>query len=54
MCGITGFIDFNKKSNPELLGKMTRELAHRGPDDDGLFFEENDFAILWEARASDP
>ena len=35
MCGIAGFIDFNKKSNQELLVNMTDTLEHRGPDDKG-------------------
>ena len=35
MCGIAGFIDFNKKSNQALLVKMTDTLEHRGPDDKG-------------------
>ena len=32
MCGIVGFIDFNKSSSLELLDKMTNTLIHRGPD----------------------
>jgi asparagine synthase (glutamine-hydrolysing) len=35
MCGIAGFIDFNKKSTEETLVKMTDILEHRGPDDRG-------------------
>ena len=35
MCGITGYIDFNKSSNKEILEKMTEVLGHRGPDDLG-------------------
>lgn len=40
MCGITGFIDFNKRSTESTLRAMTDELIHRGPDDSGIFFEE--------------
>lgn len=36
MCGITGFIDFNKQSSQEDLTRMTTSLAHRGPDGDGI------------------
>ena len=38
MCGIAGFIDFNKKSNYEILKNMTDLLYHRGPDDGGYSF----------------
>jgi len=32
MCGISGFADFNKKTDRDILEKMNRTLAHRGPD----------------------
>jgi len=32
MCGISGFADFNKKTDRDILEKMNRMLAHRGPD----------------------
>jgi asparagine synthase (glutamine-hydrolysing) len=32
MCGITGFIDFNKATSAATLLNMTNSLAHRGPD----------------------
>ena len=35
MCGISGFADFNKKSGRDILEKMNRTLAHRGPDGEG-------------------
>ena len=35
MCGIAGFIDFNKRSDIECLKKMTTAVIHRGPDDSG-------------------
>ncbi len=38
MCGIAGFIN-SQKSLHDLQG-MTRCLAHRGPDDEGYFFED--------------
>lgn len=46
MCGIVGFIDFNKKSSKEILTKMSDMLMHRGPDSANYFFEDNeDFQI---------
>ncbi len=44
MCGITGFIDFRKNSTEELLKKMTSTLAHRGPDGEGVYFNQSNFA----------
>ena len=35
MCGIAGFVDFQKNTSPELLKKMTDSMEHRGPDDAG-------------------
>ncbi len=32
MCGIAGFIDFNKTSSEPVLLNMTNSLVHRGPD----------------------
>jgi asparagine synthase (glutamine-hydrolysing) len=43
MCGIAGFIDFNKKSDKEKLIAMTDTMVNRGPDDSGYFFTENSF-----------
>ncbi len=36
MCGITGFVDFDKKSDYGILEKMTDSLFHRGPDGNGV------------------
>jgi len=46
MCGIVGFCDFSKKSNKQTLVKMTDILHHRGPDDSGYSFYENEFAHI--------
>lgn len=35
MCGISGFVDFTKKTDEAVLKKMNRMLAHRGPDGEG-------------------
>jgi asparagine synthase (glutamine-hydrolysing) len=37
MCGITGFIDFNRRSSEQTLSDMCDTLQHRGPDGSGLF-----------------
>ena len=44
MCGISGFIDFNKKTDMEVLQKMNRIMAHRGPDGEGYGMYETDTA----------
>jgi asparagine synthase (glutamine-hydrolysing) len=36
MCGIAGFIDFNSKSDENVLSKMLHTMSHRGPDGDGI------------------
>jgi asparagine synthase (glutamine-hydrolysing) len=46
MCGIAGFIDFNKKSDFKILKEMTDILHHRGPDDSGYSFYENEYANI--------
>ncbi|HWB61920.1 MAG TPA: asparagine synthase (glutamine-hydrolyzing) [Chitinophagales bacterium] len=35
MCGIAGFIDFNKNTGKDVLVRMADSLLHRGPDDSG-------------------
>ena len=44
MCGISGFIDFNKKTDIAVLEKMNRIMAHRGPDGEGYGIYETDSA----------
>ena len=36
MCGITGYIDFNKNSSQQEIENMTHVLTHRGPDAYGV------------------
>lgn len=38
MCGITGFVG---QGNGEILHRMTGQLKHRGPDNEGYFFNGN-------------
>ena len=46
MCGISGFVDFTKKSSAEHLKKMSDTLVHRGPDGDGYHFNETTKATI--------
>jgi len=43
MCGIAGRLNFNKsqKISESLLREMTKTLVHRGPDDEGIFIDNN-------------
>ena len=42
MCGISGTFGFsNPLVDEDTLRKMTRTLAHRGPDDNGIFIKNN-------------
>jgi asparagine synthase (glutamine-hydrolysing) len=46
MCGIAGFIDFNKRSSCDELRHMTDSLHHRGPDGNGYEFSQtNEYQI---------
>ena len=38
MCGIAGFIHYNKTLNQDDLGKMVNTINYRGPDDEGYYF----------------
>jgi asparagine synthase (glutamine-hydrolysing) len=54
MCGITGFIDFTKKSERNNLEEMVHAIRHRGPDDFGveIQFAEKATIGLSQARLS--
>ncbi len=42
MCGISGIFNLDQsKVSEEILRKMTRSLAHRGPDGEGIYCIEN-------------
>jgi asparagine synthase (glutamine-hydrolysing) len=42
MCGIAGIYFFNRqKASEEIVRRMTNGMAHRGPDADGFFTEDN-------------
>ena len=40
MCGISGILSFNGKYNREDIHKMNEILSHRGPDDEGTYFDD--------------
>jgi asparagine synthase (glutamine-hydrolysing) len=40
MCGIAGFLSFNKSFSRENLENITSALKHRGPDAGGFYFNE--------------
>jgi asparagine synthase (glutamine-hydrolysing) len=44
MCGITGYIDYRKRTTNETLQKMTDAMFHRGPDGSGYETIELDSA----------
>lgn len=46
MCGIAGFIDFNKQLTKSTLVNMTDVLHHRGPDDSGYSYYEEATATV--------
>lgn len=51
MCGITGFLDFNKSTSSEILKEMTDAMNHRGPDDSGHeVYESNNASIGFGQR----
>ena len=45
MCGIAGIYNLKRKTEnekrEEVIKKMTDSIAHRGPDDEGFFIDEN-------------
>ena len=54
MCGIVGFLDFNKCTTRDDLLAMKKTLKHRGPDGDGVLVceEENYVFGLGHQRLS--
>ena len=40
MCGICGFLQFEKEADERILKKMNDQIVHRGPDDDGFFQQQ--------------
>jgi asparagine synthase (glutamine-hydrolysing) len=40
MCGIAGFVDFQNKSTDRVLSTVSATLSHRGPDGQGIYFQQ--------------
>lgn len=56
MCGITGFINTDTNVNKEklhsIISKMTDTISHRGPDDFGVWIDENNSIAFGHRRLS--
>ncbi|MDQ7799460.1 MAG: asparagine synthase (glutamine-hydrolyzing) [Candidatus Edwardsbacteria bacterium] len=54
MCGITGVFNYNsdRPIDPESLNRMCASIAHRGPDDQGMFFDNDARIGLGHRRLS--
>ncbi len=39
MCGIAGFINYEKHQDVSLISKALNKIIHRGPDDEGIFVQ---------------
>lgn len=46
MCGIAGFVDYNKNSVRDDLMRMTDAMTHRGPDSSGYDISQHSHATL--------
>jgi len=51
MCGIAGLIS-GGRARPAVVAQMTRSLAHRGPDDEGVWIDEEAGVGLGHRRLS--
>lgn len=53
MCGIAGLMSFGLEPVSEsLLGRMANRIAHRGPDDSGMYFSRDGHVGLGSRRLS--
>src|SRR5690554_4208199 len=52
MCGITGIVNRRAAVDKSQLSQMTHQIAHRGPDAEGLFVNENKTCGLGHRRLS--
>ncbi len=52
MCGIVGFCSCSKKVDEEILTSMRDALTHRGPDDAGIYIDEENNVGLGHSRLS--
>src|SRR6266567_1060827 len=52
MCGIAGIIQSSSKYNLQDVKKMTDAIAHRGPDGEGFWQNNNETVLLGHRRLS--
>ena len=55
MCGFTGFFQpagFSNSFKTEVLTKMSNKISHRGPDDQGVWFDDESGIALAHRRLS--
>lgn len=56
MCGIAGFLDFSRRTSPQnmrsTIAAMSDTLAHRGPDDRGIWLDADAGVALGHRRLS--
>ena len=52
MCGIAGFLNNSTNNSESILNKMVDSLAHRGPDDEGYWFDRDAGIALGHRRLS--
>lgn len=52
MCGIAGFFDSRVHQPEQILQKMTGVIIHRGPDDEGHWYDQNAGIALGHRRLS--
>jgi asparagine synthase (glutamine-hydrolysing) len=52
MCGILGILDFNKKIDSDRLRAMRDSMPYRGPDSNGMWFDDSENIGLAHLRLS--
>ena len=52
MCGIAGALDWTGRADARAVDAMVLGIAHRGPDDRGLWSSRNGVCVLGHARLS--
>ncbi len=52
MCGIVGYIDTQNQVDKTMFAQMVNTLQHRGPDDSGVFFSDDNHIALGHRRLS--
>lgn len=50
MCGIAGIIKKNQSTDADLMKEMLASIAHRGPEDEGIWMSKNHHVALGQRR----